>query len=97
MAESRSIKVSFDAKQKMTGLEIITGLNATNELGETAIKIVVWNIQVAAGPRSAEIRADIKSRPVVGRHEDRNWHCFRRHVGGMSDNAPTDCREHTNF
>ena len=44
MIETSSIKITFNAKQKVTGLEIITGLDATDELGEAAIRIVVGNV-----------------------------------------------------
>jgi len=43
------------------GLKIIAGLNAANELGEAAIKIVIGDIQATVGPRAAEIRTNIKS------------------------------------
>src|SRR5262249_7075760 len=43
MAEGRSVEVAFDAKQKMTRLKIVAGLNATNEFGKAAVEIVVWN------------------------------------------------------
>ena len=32
MIEGRPIEIAFDAKQKVTGLEIITGLDAADEL-----------------------------------------------------------------
>ena len=61
MIESRPVKVPFDAKQKVTGLKVITSLDAPNELGEAAVEIVAWNVQIAAGPCPAEIPTDIKS------------------------------------
>jgi len=67
MTESCSVEITFDAKQQKTELKIIASLDATDELSEAAEKIVVRNIQVAAGPRSTEIRSNIKSLPVVGR------------------------------
>src|SRR5215510_4344049 len=70
MPERRSIEICLDTKQKMTGLEVIARLYAANEFGEAAVEIVVWNIQIAAGPRTPDIRADIKSRPVIGRRRN---------------------------
>src|SRR5215831_7646625 len=61
MAESCPVEIALNAEQKVAALKIIASLNATNELGDAAVEIVVWNIQAAAGPRSAEIRANIKS------------------------------------
>jgi hypothetical protein len=61
MAESRPIEVAFDAKQKMAGLKVIAGLNAADEFGQTAIKIVIWNIQTAVSPRTTKICSNIKS------------------------------------
>src|SRR5262245_51801031 len=91
MAEGRAVEFSLDAKQKMAGLEIVTSLNATNELGEAAVKIIVWNIQIAAGPRTAEIRADVKSRPVVRRRDNRQR--LRRHIRSMRYDASADCNK----
>ena len=65
----------------MTRLEIITGLDAADELGSAAIKIVVGNIQAAVRPSSAEVGADIKSGPVVGRRCD--WSFVDRGLGGQ--------------
>src|SRR5262245_28820157 len=96
MPERRSIEICLDTKQKMTGLEVIARLYAANEFGEAAVEIVVWNIQIAACPRTPDIRADIKSRPVIGRRGNGSRRCFRRNVGGVSDSGPTDRREHTN-
>src|SRR5262245_36454033 len=93
MAERRSVEIALDTKQKMTGLKIVTGLNATNEFSEAAIETVVWNIQIAAGPCSAHIGADIKSRPVVGRCDDGSSRCFCRHVGSARNDACADCKE----
>jgi hypothetical protein len=45
----------------MAGLEIVAGLNATDEFGKAAIQIVTWNVQTAAAPRPTEICANIKS------------------------------------
>ena len=61
MIESGPVKITFDAKQKVTGLNVITSLDTGNKLGEAPVEIVAWNIQIAAGPRPAEIPADIKS------------------------------------
>src|SRR5215472_8958738 len=61
MIESGPVKITFDAKQKVTGLNVIASLDTRNKLGEAAVEIVAWNIQIAAGPRPAEIAADIKS------------------------------------
>src|SRR5262245_59184069 len=96
MTKSRSIEITFDTEQQVTQLKIVASLNATNELGETAIEIVAGNVQVTAGPRGAEIRAHVKARPVVRRDHNRCRRCFCRHVGGMSDSGSTDRREHTN-
>jgi hypothetical protein len=67
MIESCPIKIAFDAKQKMTGLNVIASLDAGNEFGKAAVEIVAWNVQVATGPCPAEIPADIKSRPIIWR------------------------------
>ena len=60
MIESRPVKITFDAKQKVTGLKVITSLDTGNKFGEPAIEIVAWNSQIATGPRPAEITANIK-------------------------------------
>ena len=73
MIETRPIEITFNAEQNVAGLEIITGLDAADELGSAAIKIVAGNIQAAVGPRPAEVGADIQSRPVVGRRCDRSF------------------------
>src|ERR1044071_9232222 len=44
MIEACPIEVAFDTKQKATGLKIISSLNATDELGDAAIKIVAGNV-----------------------------------------------------
>ena len=93
MIESCAVEITLDAKQQVTGLEIISSLNATNEFGQTAVKIIVWNIQATVGPRSAEIRADIKSRPIVGRWGDGSRRRFCWDVGGMRNNRRANCRE----
>ena len=67
MIEACPIDVGFGPKQNVTGLKIITGLNAADELGGAAIDVVAGNVQAAIRPASAKIRADIKSGPVVGR------------------------------
>src|SRR5262245_30627208 len=92
MVESGPVEITFDAKQKVAGLEIVAGLNAANKFGKAAVEIVVWNSQAAAGPGAAEIRSNIKSRPVVRRDRNRSRQCFRRHVGGMCGNRHTDCK-----
>src|SRR5215472_8300556 len=61
MIESGPVKITFDAKQKVTGLNVIASLDTRNKLGEAAVEIVAWNIRIAAGPRPAEIGTDIKS------------------------------------
>ena len=81
MIKTRPIEIAFDAKQKVAGLEIITGLDATYELGDAAIKIVSGDVQAAAGPRPAEVSAHIKSGPVVGRRYD--WSSVDRGFGGQ--------------
>jgi hypothetical protein len=52
MIEGGPVESGFDAIQEIAGLKIISGLNAANELGEAAVKIVAWDIQAAARPRS---------------------------------------------
>ena len=42
MIESGPVKITFDAKQKVTGLKVITSLDAANQLGKAAIEIVAW-------------------------------------------------------
>ena len=61
MTESGSVKLAFHAKQEMTGLNVVAGLNATDELGEAAIKIVAWNVQAAVRPGTAEVHAHIQA------------------------------------
>ena len=61
MAERRPIEFTLDAKQEMPGLNVVARLNASNKFGEATVKIVVWNVQAAAGPCSTEIRANIWS------------------------------------
>jgi hypothetical protein len=61
MIESCPIKVTFETKQKVTGLNVVTSLDAANKIGEAAIEVVTWNIQIATGPRSAEVATDVKS------------------------------------
>src|SRR5262245_28229666 len=91
MAERRPLNIACDAQQQVTGLKIISSLNAPNELGEAAVDIVVWNIQIAAGPRPDEIRANVKSRPVVWRHYNRER--LRRHIRSMRYDASADCNK----
>ena len=59
--ESRPVEIAFDAIQEISGLKIVSSLNAANELSEAAVEIVSWDVQVPARPRPAEIAADIKS------------------------------------
>src|SRR6185369_10274006 len=94
MIEGRPIEIAFDAKQKVTGLEIITGLDAADEFGDAAIKIIAGNVQAAVGPSPAEVGAHIKSGPVVGRRCDLSF--GDRSLGGQvrckaaaSNNAKT--------
>jgi len=61
MSESRPVKVTFDAKQKVAGLKVTASLDAGNELGEAAVEVVTRNVQIAARRRPAEIPTDIKS------------------------------------
>jgi hypothetical protein len=61
MTESRPVEVTFHAKKKMAGLEIVAALNATDEFGDASIQIVARNVQAAAGPSRADICAEIKS------------------------------------
>ena len=81
MIETRSIEIAFDAKEKVTGLEIITGLDAADEFGDAAIKIIAGNVQAAVGPSPAEVGAHIKSGPVVGWRCD--WSFVGRSLGGQ--------------
>src|SRR6476646_10960032 len=81
MIEGRPIKITFDAEQKVTGLEIITGLNAADEFGDAAIKIIAGNVRAAVGPSPAEVGADIKTGPVVGRRRD--WSPVDRGLWGQ--------------
>ncbi len=61
MIKGRPIEITFNTKQKVTRLKIITGLDAANELGDASVEIIAGNIQAAIGPRSAEVGAHIKS------------------------------------
>ena len=61
MTKSRPIEIALDAKQQVTRLNVIAELDTANELGDAAIQIVAWNVQAAAGPRTTEICAKIKS------------------------------------
>jgi len=61
MIESRPVEITFDAKQKVTGLKVVASLKTRNKLGEPAVEIVAWNSQIATGPRAAEIPTNIKS------------------------------------
>jgi hypothetical protein len=65
----------------MTRLDIVASLDAADELGNAAIKIIVGNIQAAVRPSSAEVGADIKSGPVVGRRCD--WSVADGGLGGQ--------------
>jgi hypothetical protein len=65
MAKCRSVEFTLDAKQQVPELKVVASLSASNELSEAAVDVVVRNVQAAAGPGSAEIRADIASRPIV--------------------------------
>src|SRR5262245_66098673 len=91
MTKDRPIELIFNAKQQVARLKIVAGLHATNELSDAAIKVVVRNVQAAAGPRSAEIRAHIKTRPVVWRDGNGAGQRFCRHVSCMSDESHSDC------
>jgi hypothetical protein len=57
MTKSRPIEITFRAKQKMAGLEIVAGLNVTDEYGDAAIQVVTWNVQAATGSSPTEICA----------------------------------------
>jgi len=96
MIKSRPVEITLDAKQKVTGLNIITSLDAADEFGEAAVEIVVWNVQIAAGPRPAEIPADIKSRPIVRRCRSGRWRRFDGHVRGVSRNTHAECNNPRN-
>ena len=61
MSQSRPIEFTFDAKQKVPGLDVVARLNATNEFAEAAIQIVVRNVQAAVGPCPTEVGAHIRS------------------------------------
>ena len=73
MTKAGSIELTFDTKQKVTGLEVIARLHAANEFGEATVQIIAGNVQAAVGPTSAEVGAQIEPRPIVGRCYDR---CF---------------------
>jgi len=60
MTKAGSIELTFDTKQKVTRLEVIARLHASNEFAQAAIQIVARNVQAAVGPTSAEIGAHIK-------------------------------------
>ncbi len=60
MTKAGSIELTFDTKQKVTGLEVIARLHAANEFAEPAIQIVAGNVQAAVGPSPAEVGAHIK-------------------------------------
>jgi len=60
MSKSCPVEITFHAEQKMAGLEIVAGLNATDEFGQPAIQIVARNVQAAAGPPATDIYASIK-------------------------------------
>ena len=84
MIETRPIEIAFNSKQKLTGLEIITGLDAADEfLVIPAIKIITGNrFQVAVGPSPArESGAHIKPGPLVGWRCD--WSSVDRGLGGQ--------------
>ena len=44
--ESRPVEITFDAQQKVAGLKVITSLDTGNKLGEAAVEIVAWNVQI---------------------------------------------------
>ena len=69
MTETRPIEITFDTKQKVASLKIVTGLDAADELRGASVEIVARNVQAAAGPCPAEVGADVKSGPVIG------WRC----------------------
>jgi hypothetical protein len=50
MSESRPIDITFEAKEKVTCLKIIPGLDAADELGNAAIRAVAGNVQAAVDP-----------------------------------------------
>src|SRR6516164_5457350 len=68
MIKSRPVEITLNAKQKMTGLNVIASLDTANKLRKAAIEIITRNVQIATGPRPAEIPANIKSRPIVWRY-----------------------------
>jgi len=57
MTKSRPIEITFRTKQKMAGLEIVAGLNVTDENGNAAIQVVTRNVQAAIGSSPTEICA----------------------------------------
>jgi hypothetical protein len=89
--ETRPIEITFNTKQEVTRLNVVAKLDAANELGDAAVEIVARNVQAAAGPRAAEIRAIIKSRPVVRRFWQGSR--FHRHVCGVRSNTHTDYKK----
>ena len=60
MSKASPTELTFDTKQKMTGLEVIARLHAANEFAEAAIQIVARNVQAAVGPSATEVGAHIK-------------------------------------
>jgi hypothetical protein len=89
--ESRPVEITFDAIQEISGLKIVSSLNAANELSEAAVEIVSWDVQVPARPRPAEIAADIKSRPVVWRCGSGRGRRLYRHLRGLRGDAHANC------
>ena len=61
MSEARPVEITFDTKEKVTGLEVVARLHAANKFAEPAIQIVAWNVQAAVGPSPAKVGPYIKS------------------------------------
>jgi hypothetical protein len=55
MTKGGPVEITLDAEQKVTGLHIITSLQAADEFSEAAIQIVAGNVQAAVGPSAAKL------------------------------------------
>ena len=57
----------------MTSLKIVTNLATADEFADATVEIVAGDVQAAAGPAPAKVRAYVKSLPVIGRLCDQNF------------------------
>src|SRR5215471_11429858 len=79
LAERCPIEHRFNAENKLgRDLPVVADLTATNEsrmvAGETCTCEIIG--QRAAGPRASQIAADIKTSPIIDRHNDRRRRRF---------------------